>query len=401
MSTVTINPAPLIGAVSVPSSKSFVHRQLIAAALSDGPTTVCLSSVSEDVQATVNCLSAMGAKIASLPDDTGFIVHPIPSANTECSLFCNESGSTLRFLLPVAAALGLDAVFTGSGRLPGRPNKPLLSAMASHGVHVCGDRLPVTLSGRLQGGVYEMPGHISSQYITGLLLALPLCAEDSRIIFTSRLESAPYVDITCHVLNQFGIRYQALPDGFSVPGKQHYHSPGKVFAEGDWSSAVFWHCANAMGHAVEIQGVNPHSCQGDRAILWQLQAIGGEIDVSQTPDSFPALAAAAAAHPGITRFTGIARLRLKESDRILATCNMLYALGIEARTDEDCVTVKGGTPISGGIVDGCNDHRIVMAAALLASVANGPVAITDAHAIRKSYPSFFNHFSSLGGIIHG
>lgn len=398
---VTISASVLSGSITPPASKSFAHRQLIAAALADAPSTIIIDQPSDDISATVSCIEQLGAKVSVSADGKTFAVTPVSAVPDEATLFCGESGSTLRFLLPVASALGIHATFTGSGRLPQRPNQALISAMALHGVSSTGHFLPLTLSGQLESGIYEIPGNISSQYITGLLLALPLLRSDSRIRFTTPVESMAYLTITCHVLKQFGIDIEELPDGYLIRGNQHYHSPGSLTTEGDWSSAVFWHCANKIGHRVQLNGMNTESCQGDRDVIRQLDMLGGIIDVSQTPDSLPALAVAACTHPGTTRFTGAARLRLKESDRLTAVSLMLTALGQHVDELPDELIVHGGSAFGGGTVNGYRDHRIVMAAALAASIANGPVTITDAEAVSKSYPRFFSHFSDLGGTIHG
>ncbi len=398
---VTISKSHLCGQVQVPASKSFAHRQLIAAALSDKPTTIHLNNTSADIEATLSCIQAMGANIHPLSGNEELIVSPISTKPDKATLHCNESGSTLRFLLPVAAALGMEATFTGSGRLPERPNQLLIDAMAEHGVQSTHSLLPLTLSGKLQGGKYAIAGNVSSQYITGLLLALPLCKENSEIIFTTPLESAGYLDITCQVLSAFGICVEKTASGYHIQGSQRYQSPGAIVTEGDWSSAVFWYAANAMGHRVNPLGLNPSSCQGDRQVISQLNALGSTLNVAQTPDSLPALAVAACMHPGTTHFVGAERLRIKESDRIRSVCNLLTTLGQTVYEKEDGLIVEGGKPFTSGTVDGCNDHRIVMAAALAATCAEGPVTIVGAEAVNKSYPHFFSHLKLLGGNIHG
>lgn len=398
---ITLSAAPLAGTVQIPASKSFVHRQLIAAALADQPTTLYVNAASADIEATLHCIEEMGAKVTILPDENGYQIRPIRHIPEKATFFCNESGSTLRFMLPVAAALGISARFTGAGRLPQRPNAPLIDVLQQHGICATDHLLPLDLTGKLSGGVYEIAGNISSQYITGLLLALPLCEKDSEIRFTTALESAAYLDITVHVLQQFGIHVKKRNSGYYVPGKQRYLSSGTLTVEGDWSSAVFWHCANRMGHSVHMEGLNATSCQGDRAVLQQLQMLGGEIDVSQTPDSLPALAVAACTVKGITRFTGAGRLRIKESDRLTAVTEMLTALGQRVTEEKEGLIVYGGHPFTGGTVDGCNDHRIVMAAALAASCALDKVTIIGAEAVQKSYPRFFDDYIRLGGKMHG
>ena len=408
-----IHPGLLRGGVRVPPSKSVAHRVLIAAALADAPTEIEISALNEDILATIGCLRALGAKIEQT--DAGLRVSPIQ--RTSCAesagedeirvssdgesvsaesagedglrvLNCGESGSTLRFMLPVVAALGADCVFTGGGRLPERPNRILTDALNAHGV--CADRelLPIRLSGRLAGGTYA---------VAGLLLALPLCAEDSEIVLTKALESASYVGVTLETLAAFGVRVLETPRGWHVPGGQRYRSSGRVPVEGDWSAAAFWLTANALGGRVECEGLSAGSAQGDRAIARMLRELGGEIDVSDTPDLVPALAVAAAAYPGRTHITGAARLRVKESDRLHAVAELLRALGGQVEELSDGLIIGGGHPFTGGTVNGVNDHRIVMAAAIAATAAQGDVTITDAQAVAKSYPGFFEEFRRLGG----
>lgn len=396
---ITIHPGKLSGSIEIPSSKSYAHRLLIAAALADVPTEVCMNALNNDITATADCLSALGAQINRT--DAGFLVYPIGSiADAHRTLFCGESGSTLRFMIPVAAALGASCTFTGAGRLPERPNAILTEALNAHGAHVDSDLLPMHLSGKLTGGTYAIAGNISSQYITGLLMALPLCKEDSEIILTTKLESAAYVDITLETLSPFGIIAERTETGWRIPGGQKYRSPGIISAEGDWSGAAFWFAANSLDSNVTCLGLNEKSLQGDRAIVEMLSRLSSEIDVSDTPDLVPALAVAAAAHPGTTRITGAARLRIKESDRLRAVADMIRNLGGKVDESDDCLIIHGGMPLTGGTVDGRNDHRIVMAAAIAATTVTGPVTITDAQAVAKSYPAFFDHFNQLGGLAH-
>lgn len=390
----------LRGSVRVPPSKSAAHRMLIAAALADAPTEMEISALNEDILATIGCLRALGAEIEYT--DAGLRVRPIgASLRAQASLSCGESGSTLRFMLPVAAALGVECTFSGAGRLPERPNRILTDALNAHGVRADRELLPIQLSGRLRGGTYAVAGNVSSQYITGLLLALPLCAEDSEIVLTKALESASYVGITLEALSMFSVRVYETPQGWRIPGGQRYMTPGRVQVEGDWSAAAFWLAANALGSRVACEGLRADSAQGDRAMVQRLNALGGEIDVSDTPDLVPALAVAAAAHPGRTHITGAARLRMKESDRLRAVADMLHALGGQAEEQADGLIIDGGRPFTGGTVNGVNDHRIVMAAAIAATAAQGDVTLTDARAVAKSYPNFFEEFRRLGGRCDG
>lgn len=395
-----LHPGLLRGSVRVPPSKSAAHRMLIAAALADAPTEMEISALNEDILATIGCLRALGAEIEYT--DAGLRVRPIgASLRAQASLSCGESGSTLRFMLPVAAALGVECTFSGAGRLPERPNRILTDALNAHGVRADRELLPIQLSGRLRGGTYAVAGNVSSQYITGLLLALPLCAEDSEIVLTKALESASYVGITLEALSMFGVRVYETPQGWRIPGGQRYMTPGRVQVEGDWSAAAFWLAANALGSRVACEGLRADSAQGDRAMVQRLNALGGEIDVSDTPDLVPALAVAAAAHPGRTHITGAARLRMKESDRLRAVADMLHALGGQAEEQADGLIIDGGRPFTGGTVNGVNDHRIVMAAAIAATAAQGDVTLTDARAVAKSYPNFFEEFRRLGGRCDG
>lgn len=411
---IAVRPGPLRGRVEIPASKSVAHRAMIAAALADRPTQIVLNAVNDDLTATAACLNALGA--ACERTDFGYRIDPAAQDKDACgaaknasgatdlceiasfpTLDCGESGSTLRFLLPVAAALGREARFVGHGRLPERPHDVLLDAMAAHGATADARRLPLQLHGRLRGGTFALPGNVSSQYITGLLMALPLCAGDSAIRLTTHLESAPYVNLTLRALADFGIRVETLPDGWRIPGGQRYRSPGRVVVEGDWSGAAFWLAANALGSRVECGNLVERSAQGDRTIRPLLNRLGGEIDVSECPDLVPALAVAAAGFPGRTALVGAARLRLKESDRLASVAALLRALGCAVDEGAESLTIHGGAPLTGGTVDGCGDHRIVMAAAVAATAASSPVTILGAQAVAKSYPDFFRDFEALGG----
>ena len=397
---VIVTPGRLCGTVRAPASKSAAHRLLIGAALADRPTRIRLSATNRDIEATADCLCTLGAVIERSGEM--LYVPPIDRPPEDAALDCGESGSTLRFLLPMTAALGVQARFTGHGRLPERPNQALTDALRAHGADVDADLLPMSLSGPLRGGRWALPGNISSQYITGLLLALPLLEEDSEIALTTPLESAAYVDMTLQALEQFGIAAERMENGWRVPGGQRYRSPGTVEVEGDWSSAAFWLAANALGADIRVEGLKSDSVQGDRAVT---QLLGQrEIDASGVPDLVPALAVAAAGREHTTVISGAARLRLKESDRLQTTADLLSALGHGIAVTSDGLIIRGGapTPCEANIhtVDGANDHRIVMAAAVAAAFADRPVRITGAEAVEKSYPGFFRDFETLGGNVH-
>lgn len=411
---VKITPKPLNGTIPAIPAKSDAHRLLICAALADTPTELILSGSSEDIDATVNCLKALGAGIKHT--QSGLLVHPIEKPFEYPVLDCGESGSTLRFLLPVAAALCDFVKFTGRGRLPKRPLVQLMDALKAHGVSFDGEKLPLTTKGRLKSGVFTLPGNVSSQFVTGLLLALPLLAGDSSILLTTALESASYVDITLHALSMFGVAVERKKNGFFVSGGGRFRSPGKVEVEGDWSNAAFFLCAGAMNGEVTVTGLNPRSPQGDRRIVDILRRFGAkvtesensvtvkrsklygcEIDINETPDLLPALAVVAAFAEGETGFVNAARLRLKESDRLTSTAQLINALSGEAVELPDGLIVRGKR-LAGGTADSFHDHRIAMAAAVAAVGCEQPVIIKDAGATAKSYPAFFEDYARLGGI---
>jgi 3-phosphoshikimate 1-carboxyvinyltransferase len=380
---IRITPRPLAGAVTVPPSKSMAHRAVLAQLLAEGAGTVSNLSPSQDIQATERCAAALKAAGSDLPQ-----------------LDCGESGSTLRFLIPIALAVAGGGVFTGHGRLMERPQQPYFDIFDEKGIfHELKDGV-LTVRGTLPSGVYRLPGNVSSQFVTGLLYALPLLPGDSEIQITTPLESRGYVDMTIEMLSAFGVTVERRDDRlFRVPGGQTYRARD-VAVEGDWSQAGFWYAANFLDNHVDIQGLNTQSAQGDMVVAdlyWKLAKPGEvTIDISGCPDLLPPLAVMAAVRSGVTHFVNAARLRIKESDRLVTVHEMLSALGGQAEEGPDSLTVRGG-PLSGGTVNGANDHRIVMAAAIAASACKGPVTILGAQAVNKSYPSFWEDYQQLGG----
>lgn len=408
-----ILPAQLGGTVAAIASKSDAHRLLILAALSRGETKLLMEKRSEDIDATISCLRALGATIEILPD--GVAVRGIERVNENPRLDCGESGSTFRFMLPVACALCEQARFTGSGRLPERPIGELMLVMQAHGVAFSAERLPFATTGKLAGGDFALPGNVSSQYLTGLLLALPFAKGDSTISLTTRLESAAYVDITLYALQRFGIQVHLENGGYTVPGGQMCLSPGELRVDGDWSNAAFFLAAGALGNPVTMTGLRLDSPQGDKAILDALRKFGAKveatneavtvsparltgctIDVSETPDLLPILAVLGACAEGETRLVNAARLRLKESDRLVSVSAMLRVLGGTVQELPDALVIMGGQLV-GGTVDSVRDHRIAMSAAIASIRCTGEVTILDADAASKSYPSFYHDFNRLGG----
>ena len=385
---VTITPGLLRGAITPPPSKSQAHRLLIAAALADGESRIEHLADSQDIQATRRCMAALKAPGEDLP-----------------VLDCGESGSTLRFLIPVALALRGGGRFTGRGRLMERPQKPYFDLFDEKGIAYRQEDGVLTVQGRLTPGTFALPGDVSSQFVTGLLYALPLLEGDSRITLTTPLESRGYVDLTLEALERFGIRAEC-PDGRTqrVPGGQTYR-PCRAAVESDYSQAAFYYAANGLGGQVEILGLNPRSAQGDRCIVpYHMQLCGpgeAELDVSQCPDLVPPLAAHAALRQGITRIVNAARLRIKESDRLTAVTQVLTALGADVVEGADRLTITGQPEgLAGGVtVDSHNDHRIAMMAAIAATRCAAPVTIIGAECVAKSYPDFWEDYERLGGQI--
>ena len=412
---VKVSPALLHGTVRAISSKSYMHRTLICASLADEPTVLHCTDSNRDIQATANCLRALGAEIAER--DGVYTVVPIRKRTKEnVQLFCDESGSTLRFLLPIAASLGIDAAFHARGRLSLRPLSPLYEELRRNGAVLSPNGVfPLSVSGQLQGGEYILDGGISSQFFTGLLMALPLLDTDSTIKIIGALESAPYVRLTESVMNRFGV-FPTMTEQSMTIAPSAYHTPKMLFVEGDWSNAAFWLVAGAIGGDICITGLDMNSAQGDKEIVPLLKQMGADITVCNDsitvrkstltgidihainiPDLVPILSVAAACAQGETVIYGASRLRLKESDRIASVSGMLTTLGIDCAETDDGLIIRGGT-ICGGHVDACNDHRIAMSAAIAALASKTDIIIKDAHAVDKSYPAFFTDFCSLGGI---
>lgn len=389
---IIIKPTKLRGTVAAIPSKSQAHRLLICAAFADRETRLYGPDTNRDIEATADCLRALGAEITR--DEGGYTVLPVRSRPAAAVLPCHDSGSTLRFLLPVAGALGVDATFQLEGRLPQRPLSPLWEEMERMGCTLTRPT-PDTIhcQGKLHSGIYSISGGISSQFITGLLLAFPLISGKSQLEITGKLESAPYVTMTLKAMEQFGVMVRNL----SVAGNQDFTSPGTVTVEGDWSNGAFFLAAKALGNNVTVTGLRADSPQGDRAAAELLPGLEKKliIDAADIPDLVPILAVTAACKQGAV-FTNIGRLRLKESDRVESVKEMIIALGGTAESDAETLTVQG-TGLHGGTVDARNDHRIAMAAAIAATACREDVIILGAQCVEKSYPRFFEEYRKLGG----
>ncbi len=393
---IRITPSPLGGEIEAISSKSHAHRLLICAALADGETIIRCSHRSRDMEATVACLNAMGSTITY--ENGAFYVKPMGVFSRK-ALLCGESGSTLRFLLPVVCALGLNATFQLEGRLPDRPMEPLWSELLRCGAVLekpC--REEISVSGKLNCNEFTIAADVSSQYISGLLFALPLMG-GGTIHLTGTVESRGYITMTQDALSAFGV--ESIWEENTITVRGNYHSPKELTVEGDWSNAAFWLAADALSlQKVNCTGLNPSSSQGDKDVISAIEDISrgnAVIDASQIPDLVPILAVVAALSKGKTEFIHASRLRLKESDRLEAVEQMLTELGGDVKQTADGLIIWGKPNLSGGITHSRNDHRIAMSAAIASLGCENAVTVQDAEAVEKSYPDFWNDFARLGG----
>ena len=412
----TILPGARTGEVHIPASKSQAHRMLLCAAMGENEVTLRCRGLSKDILATVACLKALGASV----DAEGEVLHLRPVSAPPpglCLLPCGESGSTLRFLLPLVGALGASAVFEREGRLPERPIEPLRRELCRNGMDIRGDGARLYCSGQLRPGAFCLPGNISSQYISALLMTLPLLEGESTLHMEGALESAAYVAMTEEVLRLGGVRTEKTGYGYRIPGGQRCRFAPELSVEGDYSNAAFFLCAGALSErGIRVTGLDPQSRQGDRAIVPLLEEMGAQvasdgssvtvkraalhgitIDASPIPDLIPVLSVVAAAASGETRVIHAQRLRLKESDRLHSTTQMLRALGAEAEELPDGLVIRGGRTLAGGTVDACGDHRIAMSAAVAGGICRGAVTICGSECVQKSYPDFWTDFQQLKG----
>jgi 3-phosphoshikimate 1-carboxyvinyltransferase len=415
MPNVIYKPFTPSGTVTAPPSKSDVHRAIICAALSKGKCTISPVALSNDIKATIGCIEALGAK-ATLEGNTLTVDGSEMFSAKSALLDCGESGSTLRFFIPVAAAGGVSAEFVGHGKLPERPIGIFTEALPQKGVS-CDTKggLPLKISGKLQSGLYEISGNVSSQFITGLMFALPLLEGDSDIVLTSPLESVGYINMTIYTMAQFGVVVEPTDNGWHINGGQTY-TPSDYTTDGDWSQAAFFMVAAAIGGCVTVKGVNKNSAQGDKRVAEILAEFGAEvtqtntsvtvksgkmravtIDAAQIPDLVPVLAVCACFADGTTKIINAERLRIKECDRLKATAELINCLGGTAAELADGLEITGTAKFKGGKAEGCNDHRIVMSAAVCAAGLDGTIECTDALSINKSYPDFFIDYNSIGG----
>lgn len=389
---ITIFPRQLSGTIRAISSKSQAHRLLICAAFSNAETTLICTDTNEDIEATADCLRSLGADICR--KDGIYSVTPITDLPHSADLHCRESGSTLRFMLPIIGALGVAGTFHLKGRLSQRPLSPLWEEMERMGCQLSRpNESTVLCQGQLSPGTYNIAGNISSQFITGLLFAFALMDGASDLHISGKLESLPYISMTQAAMRLFGVN----TEDFQVNGVGHFKTPGTVTVEGDWSNGAFFLSAKALGSSLTVTNLDIHSSQGDRTIADILANIDNcpTVDAADIPDLVPILAVVGGAKKGIS-FTNIRRLRLKESDRVATVCAMLEKLGAHTEATENTLTVSPA-PYSGCTIDAAGDHRIAMAAAIAATVASGLITILGAQCVAKSYPAFWNDYKKLGG----
>lgn len=415
MTEIKLLPGQRSGVTAAPSSKSHAHRLLICAGLGTEKASVDCGDISKDIAATAKCLEALCADIAE--ESRGLLrVEPKrKQAAGEKILPCGESGSTLRFLIPVCGALGESVVFRMEGRLAERPLAPLDSLLRQHGMSIEKDGSELHCSGRLRSGIFEIPGDISSQYISGLLFALPLLEGDSTIRITGKLESSAYIAMTEDALRQSGISFERRENEYAVFGNQHYGLKESCAAEGDYSNGAFFLCMGALSESgITVKNMPTHTLQGDRAVIDILRRFGAdvnicgseitvkkgnltgcEIDASGIPDLVPVLSVVAAAAKGETRIINAARLRYKESDRLATTSELLKCLGGAITELSDGLVINGSGHLMGGTVNSHNDHRIAMSAAVAACISAGAVTVLEPECTGKSFPRFWENFEQL------
>lgn len=449
------------GIVDIPSSKSYAHRQLICAALANKNSKLLCTGISKDIQATIDCLNALGAKIEI---ENGNELNIVPIGNVEkiwsgsIVLPCNESGSTLRFLLPVACAIGGNYIFDLAEGLAARPIDALIEALKSHGVTIKKEDNRIYVEGKLANGTFSIPGNVSSQYISGLLMALPILEGDSKLNILGNIESQDYIRITEECIKKAGIDYIKLGNEYVISGKQQYVARECDIVEKDWSNAAFFMCMGALSReGIIIDNMNPASSQGDKEIMNILEKFGAvvemeivysdknrdvisttndeckievienekvkdiavseenykkndgyfarimvrkgtlkgqTIDASEIPDLVPTIAALASLCEGTTNIINASRLRFKESDRLKTIADMLKRVGALVTELEDSLVING-KPLDGGVVDAYNDHRIAMAAAVAACGCKSDVTVEGAECVTKSFPAFWECFEGL------
>lgn len=414
---ISITPKQLSGTVCVPPSKSLAHRAIICASLSRGRSVITNIEYSQDIRATIGAMKSLGTMIFEY-DDYLEIDGTTTFMRNQCEINCFESGSTLRFMIPISLVCESNLHYIGEGRLGKRPMQVYYDIFEQQGISYLyrENVLDLYIRGRMHGGEFEIPGDVSSQFLSGLLFALPLMDEDSRIVITSPMQSKGYVDLTMQMLEKYGIHIENHDyREFIIRGGQQYQACD-YRVEADFSQAAFYLVAGALHNDVLLQDLNIDSYQGDKVVIELLKQMGCQfertaqgdrmscqkmhaitIDGSQCPDIIPVMALACAVSEGTSRIENISRLRIKECDRLKATVEVINQLGGQAKEFEDAMEIQGVASLQGGYVSSYHDHRMAMMEAIASSVCDQPVVIDDEQCVDKSYPDFWEDFQSLGG----
>ncbi|MDE5946137.1 MAG: 3-phosphoshikimate 1-carboxyvinyltransferase [Oscillospiraceae bacterium] len=405
-----IEPSVLKGKVKIPSSKSYAHRMLICAGLSNGKSVIKGINFSKDIEATISAMKSLGADFEI--NDNEITVYGIPKYSgtpVKADINCCESGSTLRFIIPVAGAVGADATFYGEGRLPQRPIDIYIRELSAKGITFeYNNTMPFSMKGRLSGGDFYLEGDVSSQFVTGLLFALPMLDGDSKIIMKSKLESKPYADMTIESLKLFGVTVEETDYGYFIKGNQKYKAHNCT-VEGDYSQSAFFITANAINsnNNIELENLNPDSVQGDKKIIEIVNTMKEngkngklghfDVDCSDIPDLVPILAVLGSFGTEKSTIFNAKRLKIKESDRLVAISSVLNNIGGKVTALDDGLVIEPVENFIGGEIESFGDHRIVMCGAVASTRSESPVIIKGSEAVSKSYPDFFRDFQNLGG----
>ena len=403
--TIAVHPSKLSGEIIVPPSKSAAHRALICAHLAEGESKISNIALSEDIKATLTALNTLGAAVKT-EKDTVYVSGGYGEKKfLNKDIFCNESGSTLRFIIPILLTYGGEFCLTGAGRLMERPLDDYYRIFDEKNISYKKQDNKLFISGKLTPGKYYLSGDVSSQYISGLLFALPLLEGDSEIVITTPIESIGYIDMTIEMLSKFGVEIEKTEDyrNYKILGNQSY-KPQNITVEGDYSQAAFYLVANELGNNVDVKGLKENSTQGDKKILeiideMRINKPVHTIDVSQIPDLVPILSVLAAKTNGTTHIVGAKRLRLKESDRLHTVYLELKKLGVDIKENNESLEITGPNEFTGAITDSHNDHRIAMSLAIASTCAEDTVTICGADSVKKSYGDFWDKFKGLGGVV--
>lgn len=395
---IKIFPSKLKGEIVAPPSKSISHRAIICAMLSKKITKIKNIDYSKDILATINAIKSLGAKCEQVQNK--LIIDGIKRTSKQAKIFCDESGSTLRFLIGICGSIGVDTLFDGNESLRKRNIKNLLDCLQDNGLKVSNQgNLPFEIKGKLLGGDYYIKDNSTSQLISGLLMGLPILNGDSKIIIEKKISSKGYIDITIDVLRRFGVEIHQKDYGYFIKGNQEYNC-NEFYIEGDYSNSAFYLVANKIGNQIKLNGLNQKTKQGDYEIVNIINKLNEKnqtIDINQIPDLAPIIAVLLTQIKGEHKIINIDRLRIKESNRVSSTINMINSVGGKAFEKDNVIVIQGGLKLTGGTVDSFNDHRIAMAASIISTICENEVIIKNAQCVEKSYPVFFEKFKKLGG----